>query len=190
MAQADAGHKERPLVNITGELVALGPLRPELNATYARWFNDFATTQALGDIAPPWTAARQDAWYTAEVTTPSLIPFTVYDRATWQPIGTTALLDVDFRHRTAEYGIIIGEAAFRGSGRGTEITRLMVAYALTTLGLHNVLLTVYSFNVAGIRAYTKAGFREIGRQRECYFLAGRWWDRVYMEVMQDTGCGG
>jgi diamine N-acetyltransferase len=173
-----------PIINIVGELVALGPLRSELNATYARWFNDFETTRALGDIAPPWTLERQEAWYREEVSAENLIPFTVYAREGWQPVGTTALLDVDFRNRTAEYGIIIGEPDFRGRGLGSEITRLIVEYAFDTLGLHTLLLTVYSFNVAGIRAYQKAGFHEIGRQRECYLLGGRWWDRVYMEAVR------
>jgi RimJ/RimL family protein N-acetyltransferase len=174
-----------PLLNIVGERIALGPLRRELAPRLLGWFNDFATTRALGDIAPPWTAERLRVWFEMEDTTPDLFPFVIYarDGDDWQPIGTTALLDVDFRNGTAEFGIIIGEASARGQGYGTEVTRLMLDYAFSALGLHSVLLTVYSFQLAGQRAYTRAGFREIGRQREVHCEAGVWHDRVYMEAL-------
>jgi len=174
-----------PIVTIVGERVALGPVRKELMPIFGRWFNDFPTTRALGDIFPPMTETQLDAWYEMEITTSDLIPFTVYERAgaSMMPIGTTALIGLDWRNRTAEFGIIIGEPSARGRGYGTEVTRLMRAYAFDTLGLRTLMLTVYSFQTAGIRAYEKAGYRIIGRQREVYFLAGRWWDRVYMETL-------
>jgi diamine N-acetyltransferase len=174
-----------PLLNIVGERIALGPLRRDLAPRMLGWFNDFATTRALGDIAPPWTAERLRGWFEMEDTTRDLFPFVIYarDAVGWQPIGTTALLDVDFRNGTAEYGIIIGESSARGQGYGTEVTRLMLDYAFTALGLRSVLLTVYSFQLAGQRAYTKAGFREIGRQREVCREGSFWHDRVYMEAL-------
>jgi RimJ/RimL family protein N-acetyltransferase len=56
---------------------------------------------------------------------------------------------VDHRNRSATFGILIGEPECRGKGYGTETTRLMLDYAFTTLGLHNVMLTVFEFNPAG-----------------------------------------
>ncbi len=59
----------------------------------------------------------------------------------------------------------------------------MIDYAFTVLGLHNVLLTVFSFNERGIRAYRRAGFKEIGRRREARRLAGCAYDVVYMDCL-------
>jgi RimJ/RimL family protein N-acetyltransferase len=59
----------------------------------------------------------------------------------------------------------------------------MLDYAFTTLGLHAVFLTVYEPNVAGIRAYNRAGFRECGRRRQNYLLGGRRWDTIFMECL-------
>ncbi len=59
----------------------------------------------------------------------------------------------------------------------------MLDYAFSALGLHNVLLLVDEFNVAGRRAYTKAGFRECGRRRQCRARAGQRWDTIYMECL-------
>jgi RimJ/RimL family protein N-acetyltransferase len=44
-------------------------------------------------------------------------------------------------------------------------------------------LSVFAFNVAGIRAYRKAGFREYGRRRQAWLHNGARWDIVYMEVV-------
>lgn len=111
--------------------------------------------------------------------------FTVYERATWRAIGTASLDGIDFRHGTAEFGLMIGEPDARNRGYGTEATRLVADYAFTALGLHNVMLRVLSFNLAGLRAYAKAGFREFGRWRNSWVFAGQRWDVVYMECLAD-----
>ncbi len=51
------------------------------------------------------------------------------------------------------------------------------------LDLHSVSLTVAGFNIAGQKAYARAGFRECGRQRERLRFAGRWWDQVTMDCL-------
>jgi RimJ/RimL family protein N-acetyltransferase len=48
----------------------------------------------------------------------------------------------------------MGKPDCRGKGYGTGTTRLMLDYAFTALGLHNVMLTVFEFNSAGM------GFQE------------------------------
>lgn len=173
---------DRPIVNILGEEVALGPMRRDLLSTYLRWINDFATLRTLGGVPPqPTTYEREVAWYEGQPS--NEVRFTIYERETWQPIGTTGLSDIDYRNRTATFGILIGEPAARGKGFGTEATALMLDYAFTALGLHNVLLTLAEFNHAGRRVYEKVGFRECGRRRECRWMAGKLWDTVYMECL-------
>ena len=68
-------------------------------------------------------------------------------------------------------------------GPWTEATRLMLDYAFTVVGQHSAWLNVYEFNLAGIRAYQKAGFREIGRRRQCHWLGGRLWDMIYRDIL-------
>lgn len=179
----NTGAGERPVVNIVGTLVALGPLRRDLLPTYQRWINDFATLRTLGMPPYPMTMEAEQAWFDGAATSHDHIPFTIYELATWRPIGTTGLGSIDYRSRTAEFGILIGEPACRGKGYGTETARLMLDYAFTALGLHNVMLTVDACNHAGRRAYARAGFREFGRRRACRVVGGRQQDTVYMDCM-------
>ncbi len=173
-----------PNLNIVGEQVALGPIRRDLLPTYQRWVNDFATLRTLAIPPRPMTLEEETAWYDrVAVSDGAHVVFTIYERATARPIGNTEWHGIDFRNRTAGYGVLIGETDCRSKGYGTETTRLMLDYAFTALGLHSVMLTVYSFNPAGIRAYTKAGFRECGRRRACRFMGGRFWDEIYMDCL-------
>ncbi len=81
----------------------------------------------------------------------------------------------------ATFGITIGER--RGTGLGTETTRLTLDWAFNMLGLHNVMLTVLPTNTAAIRAYENAGFKRIGVRRDALSVLGRRGDEVLMDAV-------
>ena len=172
-----------PVINIEGERVALGPLRRELLPDYTRWRNDVVLARTLDYLPGPYTDEERAAWFARASLDTTSIRFTIYERATWRAIGLTSLNSIDFRQGTAGFGLVIGESDARGRGAGTETTRLMLDYAFTALGLFNVMLHVYSYNQAALRAYEKAGFREFGRRSQSRLYAGRRWDEVYMECV-------
>ncbi len=175
--------KEGPILTIVGDLVALGPLRRDLLPLYQRWVNDLGTMRTLGLPPSPMTSEKEEEWYERQSKTEDDTPFTIYERETLRPIGNTGLHGIDHRNRTATFGILIGEPECRGKGYGTETTRLMLDYAFTALSLHNVMLQVFEFNAAGIRAYQKAGFNEFGRRRKSRMMGGRLWDEIYMDCL-------
>lgn len=171
----------RPVINIEGEGVALGPMRRDLLPTYHRWQNDFFVRRSFGRPDP--LMLEQGEALLEEVRRETNRYFTIYERETWAAIGLTYLEDVNWRNRTAEFGLMIGETTGRGRGYGTETTRLVLDYAFTALGLHNVMLEVFAYNLAGKRAYEKAGFHECGRRHESRFMGGKLWDRIFMECL-------
>lgn len=174
---------ERPIVTIVGEAVALGPLRRDLLPIYTRWMNDLTVMRNFGTPPIPMAIDREEGWYERAVKSDDTISFTIYERATWTPIGNTSLMGLDWRNRTAEFGIVIGEGAQRGKGFGTETARLILDYAFTALGLHSVFLRVHEYNLAGQRAYAKAGYREFGRRRQALLMGGKLWDTIYMDCL-------
>jgi RimJ/RimL family protein N-acetyltransferase len=178
-----------PILNIVGDKVALGPYRRDLVPLYLRWINDFKVTRTLGIGVRPATLESEEAWYERASRNEGDAGFTIYELATLRPIGNTALMKVNHLHRTADFGILIGETDCWGKGYGTETTRLVLEYGFTSLGLHNIMLTAYSFNERGLRAYRRAGFREIGRRRESVRLAGSAYDDVFMECLATEFAG-
>ena len=171
-----------PIVNIVGERVALGPIRRDLVDVFQRWSNDFTVRRTFG-IPEPTTLEQQAKSYDRAVADNDAAFFTLYECNGWRPIGFTYLEGIIWRDRTAEFGILIGEADARGKGYGTEATSLTLDYAFVALGLHSVILRVYAYNLAGKRAYEKAGFRAFGTRRESKLMGGRLWDQIYMEAL-------
>ena len=174
---------ERASYVLTGQQVALGPIRRDLLSVLNRWVNDWATSRDTGGTPMPYTMEISERWLARQAADPHLHGFVIFEIADDRPVGLTRLDQIDARRGTGLFHILIGERADRGRGLGNEATRLMLRYGFSTLGLRNVMLTVFAFNQAGIRAYEKAGFREMGRRRESCPMGGRRWDLVYMDCL-------
>ncbi len=171
-----------PIVNIVGDKIALGPWHRDLLPLITRWTNDLAARRNIG-VPLPQTLEQRRARYEREAIAEGDVDFAVYECGTWRPVGTVGLFHIDHRNGSADFGIFIGEPDARGKGYGTGATRLMLDYAFTALGLRNVGLTVAEWNIAGQRAYARAGFKEFGRRRSCRWMGGRWWDDVHMDAI-------
>ena len=172
---------------VVGERVALGPLRRDLAATYARWVNHRDVREGLMQLGIV-TRETEEQWVDDAVAKgaerpPVMVSFTIYDRSDDAPVGTAGLFKISYVHSNAEFGIAIGDR--RGRGLGTEATRLTVEWAFRTLGLHNVMLGALAWNEGALRAYEKAGFRRIGVRRAAEMSRGERADVVYMDVVPE-----
>jgi RimJ/RimL family protein N-acetyltransferase len=99
-------------------------------------------------------------------------------------IGTIGLHDMDFRSRRATFGMVIGETSEWRKGYGSEATRMALDYGFGTLNLNRVQLEVLEHNVAGIRAYEKAGFRREGVMRQHHYVDGAYVDTLVMGILR------
>jgi L-amino acid N-acyltransferase YncA len=79
----------------------------------------------------------------------------------------------------ADFSLYI-ERAWRGRGVGRQLLDALVVRA-RELGYHKLVLSAFPWNAAGMRAYRRAGFREVGIYREQGRLDGRWVDTIVME---------
>lgn len=173
-----------PPLTLVGDLVALGPAHKGILPLLWKWENDLELSILTGDPVHPLSPEGIDTLYERySKNDPSHASFVIYERATMRPIGTIGLPGINHAHRTAELGVGIGEHDCWGKGYGTEATRLILDYAFTVLGLHNVMLRVFSYNERAIRSYLRVGFKEIGRRRQAQRVGGQAHDVVYMDLL-------
>ena len=182
---AGASATQPPIVNIAGEKVALGPLHGGLLPLLVRWENDFMTMDLAGDNPQPRSAEAVAADWQPLINgeRPDWIGFAIYRLPDLDCIGHANIRDFRIRHRTAEFGITIGDPRHRGQGYGTEATRLVLDFAFSVLGVHNVWLDTRADNIAACRAYARAGFKEIGRRREAHRRGDQVTDVVLMDCL-------
>jgi RimJ/RimL family protein N-acetyltransferase len=176
-----------PDLIVVGERVALGPLRRDLAATYARWVNHRDVREGLMQLGIV-TRETEEKWVDEQVAKgaerpPVTVNFTIYDRSDDAPVGTVGLFDISYVHSNAEFGIAIGDR--QGQGLGTEATRLTVLWAFRTLGLRNVMLGALAWNEGALRAYEKVGFRRIGIRRAAEMSRGERADVVFMDIVPE-----
>jgi diamine N-acetyltransferase len=178
-------NREEPDFIVVGDKVALGPLRRELAANYARWMNDLDVRRGLDQMGIA-TTESQEKWVEDNLERgakrePEVVEFTVYDRSDSAPVGTAGLTGIVHAHGNAEFAILIGER--RGQGLGTEATRLVLDFGFHVLQLRNVLLETLDWNAAGLAAYERAGFRRIGVRRGARISRGQPTDIVLMDAV-------
>jgi len=169
---------------VSGERAALGSLEREHLARLSRWFNDPEVRRGLAHRGIVNEDA-ETAWYermtaAAGEPRPTEVPFAIHDAADGELVGVCGLENIDHNFSRADFGIFLGQR--RGAGIGADATRLVLDWAFTIIGLHNVMLESYEFNDQAIRAYERAGFQVIGRRRDAVRALGRRWDSVLMDA--------
>lgn len=172
-----------PIIWLRSDNVGLGPFDTELVESYWRWENTPAVLAGYGQQTPESLTSRTEGIGYQVKNTDNQARFTIYDLTDDKPVpvGTSALV-IEHKNRIAEFFILIGDAEHRGRGVGSTATRLTLDYAFHITHLRCVYLTVLAPNVAGIRAYEKAGFRKIGERRQ----SGYWLGQPVNEVCMDA----
>ncbi len=102
-----------------------------------------------------------------------------------QLIGGVELRQIDWRNRSAELAVWIGDQTYRQRGCGSDATRLALDYAFKLLGLNRVYYLAAEPNKAALASYRKAGFREEGRMRQALYRDGRYHDLIVLGMLRD-----
>lgn len=173
-----------PVITVEGDKVALGPIRRDLIPLYHRWITDLSTNRFLLARSVSMTLDAEIEWFDGVSKQSNIAMFTIYELPDYRPIGNVDLHKIDATNRSAELGIMIGEANARGRGQGTEAVRLVCDIGFNVLELNSISLVTFGWNVAGQKAYLKAGFREIGRRREARWFDGRYWDDIWYDLLR------
>jgi RimJ/RimL family protein N-acetyltransferase len=139
------------------------------------WAND-AELMRMMDRAQLVSEAEHDSWFEALARRDDCAYFAVELSGSGMHVGNVWLWNIDSRHRKAELRVVIGEAAARGKGAGTEAIDLLCQHGFTRMNLHRVYAYVLSSNAVAKRAFEGAGFAQEGILRDDRWAQGRFID--------------
>lgn len=179
MIAADVFRDQPTLV---GDLIRLEPLTPSVLEDYLVALGDPEVRRLTGTHAVVGRASVAD-WLATRQEHPNRADWAVMRNADGAFVGEAVLNDLDAGNASVNYRVWLGGDHVFGQGYGTETTRLVVRYALETVGLHRVSLGVYDFNPRAQQMYLKCGFVHEGRLRETLFWDGEWHDELLMSVL-------
>jgi len=153
---------------------------PEMIRLVAGWLGQKENYQWLdvGDgrqlVSPEWLKiAMQRGTYVLRVFTSDV------DDA---PIGVVALTNVNRHFKTSNFFVVLGNRAHAGQGYASRATAAMLSLGFRELGLRAIHTWIVDGNPS-IKVAHRVNFRPMGRQRECHYIDGRAYDRLWFDLL-------
>lgn len=182
-------------MNIHGKKVVLKAIEEADLELLNKWANDPEIQSMLGGWHFPTSMQDQRKWFNGFSASSTHQRFAIHSEEHGL-IGTANLVDIDWRNRNAFHGMMLGDKDIRGKGYGLDTVMATMRYAFGELGLERLDGSMIEYNAASLKLYLeKCGWKEEGRQRNWYFRANRFWDRVmvgvtrhdYLELVEGSG---
>ena len=154
-----------PKLTVQGKIVYLRRLGPrDASPAYLRWLRDPAVNKFLEvRFAPPKDIGELRALIRKANRDPKTLLLGIFKCRGGSHIGNIKLGPINWRHRTAEIGFLIGEKKEWGKGFTSSSIRLMCEHAFGKLGLAKLTAGCYLNNRGSQRALRRAGFCREGR---------------------------
>ena len=177
---------------IYGKRIRLRAIEKADLEKFVEWLNDPEVIDGLL-LYSPLSMANEEAWFENMLQRPSdeqPMVIEANDGTDWVMLGNCGFFRIDWRCRSAEVGIFIGNKSHWNQGYGTDAMKLLVDYGFSTLNLNRIMLDVYETNLRAIRSYEKAGFKHEGRKRQAMYKNGGYIDVLIMSVLKQDWVDG
>lgn len=147
---------------------------------YYAWMNTPEITRFLESRFYPHSIEQLREYVEIQAEDPDIVFLAIVLSEGDRHIGNLKLGPVDWIHRRAEIGILIGEEDCWGQGYASEAIALAADYAFRRLNLHKLTAGCYETNHGSVKAFEKAGFKREGVRSQHYFADGAYVDAVLL----------
>lgn len=160
-----------------------GRLRPVESPDHFRlvaaWLNDPANAKWLdfGDgrrtVTPEWLKMA---------TQRGALALHVFETGEGTAVAAAALDGINRHFRSATIWTVLGDKRFARLGYATRATYDMLTVGFDELGLHSINTWIVDGNPS-VAVARNVGFKPAGRQRQCHFMDGRAYDRLWFDIL-------
>lgn len=172
-------------LNLEGELCRLRALEPSDVELLYTWENDPAVWSVSGTLCPYSRHAlealiesqRYDIFQSRQL---RLVIETLRES---RPVGAVDLFEIEPLHRRAGVGILIHRTEDRHAGYASDALRILIAYARTTLDLHQLWCGIETDNPASLALFRRAGFEQTGLKRDWNRSPEGWKDEATFQLI-------
>jgi RimJ/RimL family protein N-acetyltransferase len=161
-------------------VLLIPPESPELFQLVADWLSRRENYQWLDFDEGRQQASREWLKFAMHRQTVVLRVFTS-DRE-YQPIGVAGLNKVNRRFGSATAWVVLGDKTFARQGYATRAVLRLLTHGFKELGLRSINTWVVEHNVS-LGIVQRLGFKPIGRQRQCHYIDGHPFDRLWFDLL-------
>lgn len=180
-AQGEPAGKTQHTPFLQGTRLHLREMRlSDVGTHYYRWMNDPAVTRFLESRYFPNGMDELRRFVERYQADPNTIFLAIVLNEGDRHIGNIKLGPIEWIHRRAEVGFLLGEKDCWGRGFASEAIALVADYAFGRLNLHKLTAGCYAANLGSVRAMEKAGFIREGLRKQSCFYEGAYDDLILM----------
>lgn len=171
---------------IEGKRIYLREVRlSDVNEDYYKWLNDNELSQYLETKFFPQSMELIEEYVANILGSRDNSFLAIIEKERDKHIGNIKLGSINWIHRFADISLFIGDKEVWGKGYGTEAIKLVVDYAFNRLNLHRLQAGIYDGNIASIKAFQKAGFKEEANFKEKRFYNGSYMDEKIYGIVNE-----
>jgi ribosomal-protein-alanine N-acetyltransferase len=162
-------------------------LLADVNEDYCRWMNDPEVTRYTESRFFPSDMDSLTENVRQKLQDHNSVFLAIVRRDTEQHIGNIKLGPIDWAHRLADVGILIGDKNCWGKAYATEAIGLVVKFAFQELNLHKLTAGFYAANKGSEKAFIKNGFVVEGIRARHRLCEGIYMDTVILGLLNEDG---
>lgn len=130
-----------------------------ITSSYLSWMNDVAVLKYLEVRYSPPTSIDELVGYVNKINSDDKNIFLgVFLKKNNAHIGNIKLGPINYHHKRADIGFVIGDKKYWGQGFASESIQTLASYAFETLGLEKLTAGCYDGNIGSAKSLLSAGF--------------------------------
>jgi len=170
---------------IEGQNIFLRPIQlSDSSGPYLNWLNDPEVNQYLESRFVSWTTEMLSS-YIANLVNNNELLFAICSMESKKHIGNVKLGPINWNHRFADIGIMIGDKDQWGKGRASEAIREICRYGFDELELNKITAGCYGDNQGSVKAFSRVGFQQEGILRKKFLSSAGFQDHILLGILND-----
>lgn len=153
---------------------------------YESWLNDQETTRFMGNGKFPMSSDSLKEYILKMNASKNDFLLGIFLCENEKHIGNLTLEHIDWIHRKAELGLVIGEKDCLGKGYATEVVILMLKHCFERLNLNKITAGMVSLNTASKSLFENCGFVLEGTLKSDFFLEDKFHDVYRYGILRES----
>lgn len=170
-------------MNLHGDKVVLRALELEDMPYLRDMINDPYIEKMVVGWSFPVSEKQQIDWYNRTLCDNANQRFAIVYENRFS--GVSTLTNLDWKNRSANYGIKLCSSAPKGIGIATETLLITMKYAFEELQLNRLYCSILNYNIPSQKLFKKCGWKIEGVYRQGVFKNNAYHDQVAMAILKD-----
>ena len=171
--------------SLKGNRLDLIPFKEEfITEKYLYWLSDVEVTKYL-DVSNYDQTKDTITKYIDRFNNSENYIFAIVIKEINNHIGNITLQNINWVHKFATEGIMIGDKKYWKDGYGTEARSLLLEFAFNDLNLNRIVSSAFVDNVAGLKSNSKLGYKQEGLLRNHMILDGQYSDVIQQGILKE-----